>query len=121
MEGGDNQQGEHDARTGDICLVEPSLFNPATYMKRIWDITAFRIDIEPLYFAKKQNRKEKMRELMHKLHQHKVTFSKYLKKAVCYEEWGNRELDWIEQPACRDLVYIIEYQEDTANNQMQVM
>jgi len=35
MEGGDNQQGEHDARTGDICLVEPGLFNPTTYMKRI--------------------------------------------------------------------------------------
>ena len=43
------------------------------------------------------------------------------KNAVRYEEWNDTELDWIEQPACRDLVYIIEYQEDIANNQMQVM
>ena len=43
------------------------------------------------------------------------------KNVVRYEEWNNTELDWIEQPACRDLVYIIEYQEDIANNQMQVM
>ena len=43
------------------------------------------------------------------------------KNAVRYEEWNDTELDWIEQPACRDLVYIIEYQEDTTNNQMQVM
>ena len=33
----------------------------------------------------------------------------------------NTELDWIEQPACRDLVYIIESQEDIMSGQMQVM